>query len=95
MDKVRQQERLEHDELKGHKYTFLKNQNSLSDSKKASLVELITLFPTLGEAYRLKMLFNDLWDMPNKQAATAFIDQWCKERLNKVRLSRLWPLQVP
>ncbi len=76
MDKVRQQERQEHDELKGHKYTFLKNQNSLSDNKKASLNELITLFPTLGEAYRLKTLFNDLWEMPNKQAATAFIDCW-------------------
>ncbi|KAF3984482.1 MAG: transposase [Methylococcales symbiont of Hymedesmia sp. n. MRB-2018] len=40
MDKVRQQERQEHDELKGHKYTFLRNQTALSDSKKASLSEL-------------------------------------------------------
>jgi transposase len=37
MNKVRQQERLEHNKLKGHKYTFFKNQNSLSESKKASL----------------------------------------------------------
>ena len=76
MNKVRQQERLEHDELKGHKYTFLKNPNSLSDGKKTSLNEFITLFPKLGEAYRLKTLFNDLWDMPNKQTATAFIEDW-------------------
>jgi transposase len=33
----------------------------------------------LGEAYRLKTLFNDLWDMPNKQAAKAFVKQWCEE----------------
>jgi transposase len=34
MDKVRQAERKEYDELKGHKYTFLKNRNNLSDNKK-------------------------------------------------------------
>jgi transposase len=90
MDKVRQQERLEHEELKGHKYTFLKNQNSLSESKKASLEKLITLFPTLGEAYRLKILFNDLWDLPNKQAALAFIDQWCRE----VEQSKIQPFMA-
>jgi transposase len=90
MDKVRQQERREHDELKGHKYTFLKNQNSLSDSKKISLNELITLFPTLGEAYRLKTVFNDLWEMPNKQAATAFIDCWCAE----VEQSKIQPFMT-
>lgn len=50
MDKVRQAERKEHDELKGHKYTFLKNRNHLSDSKQKALSELITLYPTLGEA---------------------------------------------
>ena len=90
MNKVRQLERLEHDELKGHKYTFPKNRDSLSDSKEASLVKLITLFPTLGEAYRLKTLFNDLWEMPNKQSATAFIEQWCRE----VEQSKIQPFIV-
>lgn len=90
MNKVRQQERKQHDELKGHKYTFLRNQASLSDSKKASLSELITLFPKLGEAYRLKTLFNDLWDMPNKMAAIAFIEQWCQE----VEQSKIQPFMT-
>ena len=90
MNKVRQQERLEHDELKGHKYTFLKNPDSLSDSKKTALSELITLFPKLGEAYRLKTLFNDLWDMPNKQTATAFINDWCSE----VEQSKIQPFMT-
>jgi len=77
MDAVRKQERKEHEELKGHKYTFLKNK--LSDKKKSELNELITLFPTLGEAYRLKVLFNDLWSMPDKSSATAFIEHWIEE----------------
>ena len=79
MDKVRQLERKEHDNLKGHKYTFLKNRNNLSDSKKAALSELITLYPTLGEAYRLKELFNDLWEMEDEEEATNFLVDWCRQ----------------
>lgn len=79
MDKVRQAERKEHEELKGHKYTFLKNKNSLSEKKQKALSELITLYPTLGEAYRLKELFNDLWDMDDVEEATHFLVDWCNE----------------
>lgn len=79
MNKVRQAERKEHDALKGHKYTFLKNRQNLSDKQEKSLAELIQLYPTLGEAYRLKVLFNDLWDMPTKNAANAFLTQWCED----------------
>ena len=62
MNQVRIIERKEHDALKGHKYTFLKNRENLSDKKEKALDEMITLYPTLGEAYRLKVLFNDLWE---------------------------------
>lgn len=79
MDKVRQAERKEHDELKGHKYTFLKNRDNLSDKKQKALNKLITLYPTLGEAYRLKELFNDLWEMDDEEEATHFLVDWCKE----------------
>ena len=79
MDKVRQLERKEHDELKGHKYTFLKNKRKLSDKRKQQLSALITLFPTLGKAYRLKELFNDLWEMDTEEEATCFLVEWCKE----------------
>jgi len=40
---------------------------------------MIRIYPTLGEAYRLKTLFNDLWSMPDKPAADAFLKQWCAE----------------
>ena len=53
-------------------HTFLRNRENLSDKKETELAELITLYPTLGEAYRLKVLFNDLWEMPDKPAADAF-----------------------
>ena len=79
MDKVRQIERKEHEALKGHKYTFLKNRSNLSAGKEMALTEMIRLYPTLGEAYRLKVLFNDIWEMPDKPAATKFLTQWCEE----------------
>ncbi len=79
MNQVRIAERKEHDQLKGHKYTFLRNRNNLSDKQENALSEMITLYPTLGEAYRLKELFNDLWGMPDKQTAEAFLAQWCGE----------------
>ena len=79
MDKVRKAERKEHDALKGQKYTFLKNRKNLSDKQEKALAEIIQLYPTIGEAYRLKVLFNDLWDMPNKPAANAFLQQWCDD----------------
>jgi hypothetical protein len=36
-------------------------------------------YPTLGEAYRLKVLFNELWEMPDKPAADVFLRQWCDD----------------
>jgi transposase len=79
MDKVRRVERIEHEALKGHKYTFLKNRQNLTDKQEKSLTEMIELYPNLGKAYRLKVLFNDLWEMPNKTAATVFLTNWCSE----------------
>jgi len=79
MDKVRRAERIEHDELTGHKYTFLRNRQNISEKKEKALSEMIELYPTLGTAYRLKVLFNDLWEMPGKEAATAFLTNWCDD----------------
>jgi transposase len=79
MDDVRKAERKQHDELKGCKYTFLKNRTKLTEKQEKSLTEMIQAYPTIGEAYRLKTLFNDLWDMPNKLVANEFLLQWCNE----------------
>lgn len=79
MNKVRIDERKEHAALKNHKYTFLKNKENLSTKKRKALDEMITLYPTLGAAYRLKELFNDLWTMPDKAAASAFLKDWCAQ----------------
>lgn len=77
MNKVRIDERKEHAALKNHKYTFLKNKATLSDKKRQALEEMITLYPTLGAAYRLKELFNDLWTMSDRPTVNAFLNDWC------------------
>ena len=51
----------------------------MSDSKRRELSELIVLLPNLGQAYRLKELFNDLWDMKSSEEANNFLAQWCEE----------------
>ena len=79
MNQVRIDERKEHAALKGHKYTFLRNRENLTNKQEASLAEMIELYPKLGQAYRLKELFNDLWSMPDKSSAEAFLKQWCAE----------------
>jgi len=76
MDQVRRIERIEHDDLKGHKYVFEKPTKHRINRK--SHYQTCLSFPTLGKAYRLKVLFNDVWDMPNKVAATTFLTNWCQ-----------------
>lgn len=77
IDKTRQQERKGNDFLKGHKYTVLRNFHSLSDSKKQELQQLLTMFPKLGEAYRLREMLNEVWDIKDPQEAEAFLAAWC------------------
>lgn len=77
MDNVRKKERLQHQLLKNHKYTFLKNDKNLSAKQRQQRDELIEILPVIGDAYRLKELFNDLWDFNNKDEAAAFLAFWC------------------
>lgn len=76
-DKVRQQERKDNDLLKGHKYTFLKTYEKLTSKKQQELEFLMMMYPRLGEAYRLKVMFDDFWDIKNPQEAEGYLAFWC------------------
>jgi transposase len=89
MDQVRRAERKEHESLKGHKYTFLKNEEKLSKKSKEDRDKLLKLYPTLGEAYRLKVLFDDFWDMKTEKQANLFLDDWCQQ----VSDSKIYPFE--
>jgi transposase len=79
MDDLRRIERQECSELKNHKYTLLKNSENLSDKKFEELLELITLYPKLGEGYRLKELLREFWNFNDTKMAEKFLKDWCKQ----------------
>lgn len=87
MDKVRKSEKLEF-ENKGHKFTFLKHPDHLNERQRRALHTLCVVYPTLGEAYRLKVLFNEVWDLPDTVAATSHLQHWCAA----VEAARIGPL---
>jgi transposase len=77
MDKVRKLERAEFAMLKGHKYTFLKQDKNLSEKQKEAKYGLLTLYPAMANAYRLKEMFNEFWSFKTKEEAGAFLAYWC------------------
>lgn len=87
-DKVRHLERKGNDLLKGHKYTFLKAYEKLSGKKQRDLDMLVHMYPKLGEAYRLKVMFDDFWEMTDIQDAQGYLAFWC----DMVNDSKIFPL---
>lgn len=77
MDEVRKREYRLHHQLKGHKYLFLKNNRNLSARQKQERDELLELLPNMGEAYRLKLLFDDFWEMQDDEESQGFLAYWC------------------
>ena len=77
MDEVRKKECRMHQVLKGHKYLFLKSNKNLTNRQRKDRSNLIELLPTIGEAYRLKILFDDFWSMENQDDSEGFLAYWC------------------
>lgn len=75
MDDVRKNERRANFELKGHKYTFLKN--NLSIEKQVERNVLIDKYKNLAEGHTLMQMFKDFWDINNPQDAMGYLAFWC------------------
>lgn len=88
MDNVRKAEYKLHNVLKGHKYLFLKANKNLSSRQKLERNKLLELLPNIGKAYRLKLLFDDFWEMKNEQDAHGFLAYWC----DIVKESKIGPM---
>ena len=81
LDEVRKIERKGNELLKGHRYTILKKYENLSTAKKSELDNLLPLYPTLGEAYRLRELFMDVFDIVDIDEAKGYLWFWCQKAL--------------
>jgi transposase len=77
MDEVRKKERVGNELIKNHKYTFLKANKKLSDKKRNELEHITMLYPHLGEAYRLKEMFLDVFDIQDKDLSMGYMKFWC------------------
>ncbi len=80
MDELRKGERKGNEILKGHKYTFLKSR--LSSELKEERDILLEMYPKLGEGYRLKELFNDFWDLQEREEAEGYLAFWCDSAID-------------
>ena len=64
--------------LKGSKYLWLKNPETLSDEKKTKLAELKISNRGLAEAYQMKENFKEFYEKETKEQAELFLQYWCE-----------------
>lgn len=77
MNDVRKNELKLHHQLKRHKYLFLKENRNLKEKQRQERNDLIELLPVIGKAYKLKIMFDDFWEMKDEQEAASFLAFWC------------------
>ena len=77
MDEVRKKERVGNELIKNHKYTFLRPSKKLSKEKRNELEYITMLYPHLGEAYRLKEMFLDVFHIDDPDQAKGYLQFWC------------------
>jgi transposase len=72
-DEVRRLERKGNELLKNHRYTILRKYENFSLKKKYELDALLPLYPKLGEAYRLRQLFLDVFDVSDAEDTKEYL----------------------
>jgi transposase len=77
MDDVRKAERVGNELIKNHKYTFLRPNKKLTEKKREELEYITMLYPKLGEAYRLKEMFLDVFEIEDDDKAKEYLKFWC------------------
>lgn len=75
MDAVRKMESKGNFEMKGHKYTFLKNK--LSIKQQGVRNDLLDKFKNLSEGYTLMQMFKDFWNIKDPEEAQGYLAFWC------------------
>jgi transposase len=79
VDETRRAERREAPQLKGRRYTFLRNVEQLTDEQLGFLAAEMQKSRTLRttRAFHLKLVFQDLFAQPRRTAA-AYLTKWCR-----------------
>ena len=77
VDKVRRLERLDHPELVGSRYVWLKNPENLTaqQGEKFDTLDILHSHLKTGRAYQIRLAFQDLFNQPAENAKP-FLDKW-------------------
>jgi len=76
VDQVRRAEQKTQAALRGTRYIWLRNPANLSERQKATLDSLPTQHLKTARAYQIRLAFQDLYEQPSTQTATAFLKKW-------------------
>ena len=77
-DKTRKAEQEDRKLLKGHRFTLLHKRSNLSDKKYMEPETLLLTYPVLGEAYKYKEGFFDVFTYEKSEDAIEYLEKWCK-----------------
>ena len=83
LDDTRKAESADKKILKGHRFTLLRRMNNLPKKKILELETLLLTYPVVGEAYKYKEGFMDVFTgnmTPNE--AINYLEKWCKAVMN-------------
>lgn len=78
LDKTRKAEQEDKKLLKGHRFTLLHKKSNLSNKKLMELETLLLTYPVLGEAYKYKEGFFDVFTYDKAEDAVEYLQKWCK-----------------
>ena len=78
VDAIRRLEVKSNDELKKTRYLWLSNPETLGDARREKLATIQAMNSATATAYQMKLNLQELWSLPNRQAATAHLDAWYK-----------------
>ena len=62
--------------LRGTRYIWLRNPQTLSDRQRATLGGLPTRHLKTARAYQIRLAFQDLYDQPSVQAGASYLKKW-------------------
>lgn len=83
VDKVRREEQRNFREaFKNTRYLWLKKGDDLDEDQQAKVSELSQAYPNVGEAYRLKELFREVFDAAEQSKRLTPLNEWIKDAWN-------------
>jgi len=76
VDLIRKQEVRTNQALKNTRYLWLSNPENLSEGKSIQLASMRTLNLATAKAYQMKLNLQELWTLPDREAAQAHLEAW-------------------